>query len=471
MEASPNVESLGVYKALYDCLPYEVHVWQVVYDDHGEVANWRLLDANPQALASWSASLGEVVGRTAEEIFPGSTATEQFLPVVRRILASGKPFEWEEAFSGTGQLLHMVSIPLDGAFISCGADVSRYHQTEEQLRKKSRELEGSLKRLELATGAANFGVWELDLRSSALTWDESMHRIYGVELPADSLAIQSWAGAVDPDDLPRVEAQLAAAVESDALFESEFRIIRQNDGAHRYIAAQGGVERAADGTPARMIGINLDVTERHELEQELGRKVAQLDRALDQTLETVALMVELRDPYTAGHERLVGRLAEHIGRELGWPENRCKTLRMAGIVHDIGKIGIPAEILVKPAALSEDEYALVKSHAENGFAILEKIDFERPIADIVLQHHERLDGSGYPAGLAGDAILPEARVIAAADVIESMASHRPYRPALGIEAALAELQAGSGRLYDPDIVTAVARIHARGELPQLLVLE
>jgi HD-GYP domain-containing protein (c-di-GMP phosphodiesterase class II) len=140
-------------------------------------------------------------------------------------------------------------------------------------------------------------------------------------------------------------------------------------------------------------------------------------------------------------------------------------------VHDVGKIGIPAEILVKPAALSEDEYALVKTHAANGFAILRKIDFELPIAEIVLQHHERMDGSGYPAGLAGDAILPEARVIAAADVIESMASHRPYRPARGIDAAVAELQEGSGRLYDPAVAAAVARIHARGELADLLALE
>jgi len=189
-----------------------------------------------------------------------------------------------------------------------------------------------------------------------------------------------------------------------------------------------------------------------------------LERAMEETVQVVASTVEMRDAYTAGHQRRVTKIAEAIAAELGFSDDRIRGLRLAGLVHDLGKVKIPAEILSKPGKLSPIEYELIKSHSQAGYDILKPVQFPWPIADIVLQHHERLDGSGYPKGLKGDAILLEARILAVADVVESMVSHRPYRPALGIDAALAEIQAGSGTLYDPTVVGACLRLFRAGHL-------
>jgi HD-GYP domain-containing protein (c-di-GMP phosphodiesterase class II) len=143
---------------------------------------------------------------------------------------------------------------------------------------------------------------------------------------------------------------------------------------------------------------------------------------------------------------------------MGWDDERCKNLELVGLVHDIGKIAVPAEILSKPGRLSPLEMELVKCHAQAGYDILKDVTFAIPVAEIIRQHHERMDGSGYPRGLQGDAILPEARVLAVADVVESMAAHRPYRPALGLDVAMAEIDKHRGQLYDPEVADAMARL-------------
>lgn len=211
-----------------------------------------------------------------------------------------------------------------------------------------------------------------------------------------------------------------------------------------------------------------DTTERFQTEQRISSYVKQLEGAMRGTLEVVARMVDLRDPYTAGHERRVGLIAKAIGTELGWSVDRCDALELMGMVHDVGKIAIPTEILTKPGRLTSIEFQIVQSHAETGWEILRHVSFGLPVAEVVYQHHERMDGSGYPRGLVGEAILPEARVLAVADVVESMASHRPYRPSLGLAAALAELERGRGTQYDADVVAALLRLVHEKEyvLPQ-----
>ncbi|OYY73743.1 MAG: two-component system response regulator [Gammaproteobacteria bacterium 28-57-27] len=168
--------------------------------------------------------------------------------------------------------------------------------------------------------------------------------------------------------------------------------------------------------------------------------------------------VEARDPYTAGHQRRVAHLAVEIARELQWPEDQIEGLYLASVVHDFGKIRIPAEILSKPGRLSELEFAFIKQHPETGYEILKSVDFPWPIAQAVLQHHERLDGSGYPYGLKEDEILAEAKVLSVADVVEAMTSHRPYRAALGLDAALDEITRHRGVLYDSRVVDACLRV-------------
>ena len=176
------------------------------------------------------------------------------------------------------------------------------------------------------------------------------------------------------------------------------------------------------------------------------------------TVHVVNTLSEMRDPYTAGHERKVAELAVDIGAELGLSARQQEGLHVAGFLHDIGKITVPAEILAKPGKLSWIEHRLVQEHAQAGYEVLKNVKFPWQIAEVVHQHHERIDGSGYPQGLKGEAILLKARILAVADVVEAMSSHRPYRPARGIEAALAEIERGRGTFFDTNVVDACLRL-------------
>lgn len=187
-----------------------------------------------------------------------------------------------------------------------------------------------------------------------------------------------------------------------------------------------------------------------------------LQKSLEQSIQAIADTVEARDPYTAGHQRRVSELAVAIARELGLPEEKVHGIRLAATIHDLGKIRVPAEILTKPGKLSDIEFMLMKTHPQAGYDILKDVDFPWPIADIVRQHHERLDGSGYPQGLKDGQILFESRIMTVADVVESMASHRPYRPTLGIEAALQEIERGRGSAYDPAVADACLKLFREG---------
>jgi HD-GYP domain-containing protein (c-di-GMP phosphodiesterase class II) len=180
--------------------------------------------------------------------------------------------------------------------------------------------------------------------------------------------------------------------------------------------------------------------------------------ALSASVAALVTAMGTRDPYTTGHESRVADISVAIGREMGWEEGRLQGVRLAAMVHDIGKIAIPAEILTKPARLSPAEYAIVKEHPDTGYTILKDVPFLWPIADMVRQHHEMLDGSGYPLGLKADQILPESKVLAVADIVEAMASMRPYRPARGLEVALAEVESQAGKQLDAEVVRICASL-------------
>ncbi len=199
-------------------------------------------------------------------------------------------------------------------------------------------------------------------------------------------------------------------------------------------------------------GIIRDITERKQVEEERRVNADKQAQALAQTIDAVAAMVEARDPYTAGHQRRVAELSCAIAGEMGFSADKIHGLRLAATIHDLGKIHIPAEILSKPGRLSPIEFELIKGHPQAGYDIIKDVQFPWPISQMVLQHHERLDGSGYPQGLKDEQILPEAKILAVADVVEAMVSHRPYRPGLGIDAALEEITNKRGVLYDPAVV-------------------
>ena len=201
-----------------------------------------------------------------------------------------------------------------------------------------------------------------------------------------------------------------------------------------------------------------DITDRKKAEEQLRESLEQLRRAIQTTIQVLVLAVEIKDPYTGGHQRRMTNLARTMATEMGLPPGKIEGLRMAGVIHDIGKITLPTEILSKPTKLSAIEFSLLKEHVRLGYDILKDVESPWPLAEIVLQHHERMDGSGYPQGLKGEEILIEARILAVADVVEAMASHRPYRPALGIGAALEEIEKNRGLLYDSHAVDACLRV-------------
>ena len=231
--------------------------------------------------------------------------------------------------------------------------------------------------------------------------------------------------------------------------------MKTRNGSDRYFEGTARVVSwDNNGAPSVVVKIYKDITDRRLAEKELKDSMKMLRKNLAGTIQAIARTVETRDAYTAGHQRRATEVARAIAFEMGLSKQVIDGIRMAGVIHDLGKISVPAEILSKPGKLSDSEFSLIKQHPQAGYEILKGIDFKWPVADIVLQHHERLDGSGYPYNLQKDDILPEARILGVADVIEAMASHRPYRPALGIDDAFEEITMNSGTLYDPDVVDA-----------------
>ena len=233
---------------------------------------------------------------------------------------------------------------------------------------------------------------------------------------------------------------------------------RRSDGEQMTCLITSTERLAGNGSLREYQTIVRDVTEQNLNQQRLQETLEMLRRNLNGVVQCVALVIEKKDPYTAGHQRRVTDLARAIAKEMGLSRSQREAIRMAGIIHDIGKISIPAEILSKPGRLTEIEFSILKAHPHIGYDILKEIEWPYPIAEIVLQHHERMDGSGYPLGLSGEEILMEARVLGVADVVEAMASNRPYRPGLGIDKASEEISKNRGILHDADVVDACLKV-------------
>lgn len=217
------------------------------------------------------------------------------------------------------------------------------------------------------------------------------------------------------------------------------------------------------GKVTGVIGLSKDITVQRKAEQKLKTTYRRLKKTMDATIDTMSKIIEAKDPYTADHQHRVCQLAVPLARELGLAEDKVEGIRIASLIHDIGKIGLPTEILSKPTKLNDIEFSLIKGHSQIGYDILKFIDFSYPIEKIVLQHHERINGSGYPNGLRADKILLEARILGVADVVEAMSSHRPYRPALGIDKALEEIIQNKGILYDPEVVDICLKLFKEKE--------
>jgi PAS domain S-box-containing protein len=255
--------------------------------------------------------------------------------------------------------------------------------------------------------------------------------------------------------LPEPDPSTAAAAGPTPVIENV--LTARNGGT---IPIEQSVSAFIDARKNRLGSVLIfrDITRRKQAEAELRASRDRLQKALAGTIQAMGLTIEMRDPYTAGHQRRVSKLSCAMALDMGLPAVQIEGIRMAGDIHDLGKIYVPAEILSKPGQLTEIEFSIIRTHSQVGYDILKSIEFPWPLATIIYQHHERLDGSGYPNKLKGADILLEARIICVADVVEAMSSHRPYRPSHGVEKALEEITRNRGRLYDEAVVDSCLKL-------------
>jgi PAS domain S-box-containing protein len=319
-------------------------------------------------------------------------------------------------------------------------DITERKQAEQTIK----ESEEKYRTVFENTGTATIIIEEDKTISMVNTQSEKMYGYSKEEIENK----MKWTDFVIPEDLERMKKYHIARRKAGkkAPTEYEFRLIDKKGNVKNIFLKIGMIPNTK-----KSVASLLDITERKQAEE-------RLKKTMNATIDTMSKIIEAKDPYTAGHQKRVSQLAVAVAKELNLSQDKVEGIRIASLIHDIGKIGIPTEILSKPIKLTDIEFGLIKGHSQTGYDILKSIDFSYPIANIVLQNHERLNGSGYPNNLKGDKILLEAKIIGVADVVEAMSSHRPYRPALGIDKALEEISQNKGILYDPKIVDVCIKL-------------
>ncbi|NPU84305.1 MAG: PAS domain S-box protein [Syntrophaceae bacterium] len=370
-------------------------------------------------------------------------------PWESRLLAKDGRYVWVRAAISR-------QIYRDGRY--CGisgtlSDVTERRRMEEDLAESRRRLANLMDHLPgMAYRCSNHRSWTLDYASAGCLELTG----YAPDELIGKRAI-TFSEIIHPEDRDQVWDSIQSSIAAARTYRLTYRI-RSKDGQEKYVTEQGNAIPSADGEITGLEGFISDITDQYLAESRARDSFARLRRALGGIIKVMASTIEYRDPCTSGHQQRVADLARRIAQEMGLPADQVDGLRMAGVIHDIGKVAVPAEILGKPSELGPIEMLLVKTHAQTGFEILREIEFPWPIARMVLEHHERLDGTGYPSGLKGDEMLLESKILAVADVVEAMCSHRPYRPALGAEAAMEEIRTHRGILYDATVVDACLRL-------------
>jgi PAS domain S-box-containing protein len=329
------------------------------------------------------------------------------------------------------------------AAIECIRDNTGRRHAQENLRQAEERYRSIFEN-------AQEGIYRSTPGGRIIMANPAMAKIFGYASPEEIMSgITDVARQlyVDPEDRTKIRQ----IIEEQGFVRNYETQLYRKDGSIIWISITMRAIRDEKGQLLYYEGMDEDITNRKE-------SAERMRKALGATVQAMAVTVETRDPYTAGHQRRVADLARSIATEMNLSTDQIDGIRMAAIIHDLGKISVPAEILSKPTKLTALEFSLIKTHAQSGYDILKDIDFPWPIARMVLEHHERMDGSGYPNGLIAEETLLESRILAVADVVESMASHRPYRPALGIDAALKEIEKNRGALYDTGAVDACVRL-------------
>jgi PAS domain S-box-containing protein len=391
----------------------------------------------------------ELAGHSMEALFPAKEDHEKLARESQPLLAQGRVYQGDVQMrrkDGSLAWIHLAAKSAAREKESAGAiwvfeDITERKFAELRLERRETYFRALIEN-------CNDVIVVVDAAAVIKYESRGIERVLGYS-PAERTG-RSGLELVHPDDAAKVRAAYQRILRGESQHIAvEFRM-RHRDGSWRTVEGIGSGAFDIDGEKVGVVNLH-DVTERRRGEQRLLK-------SMEGAISAIAAAAELRDPYTAGHERRVADLAAAIAREMGLPEDRVHGIHLAGVVHDIGTIHVPAEILVKPSRLSQLEVAMVRTHCQAGYDVLKNIDFPWPIARIVLQHHELNDGSGYPLGLKGEEILLEARILTVADVVEAMVSHRPYSAAVPIDAALSEIVMNRGTRFDARVVDACLRL-------------
>ncbi len=421
-------------------------------------ADLMVTDISPSAERLMGYRPEEIVGRPVTDL-KGILTPESFLLATEqiRLILRGEPTPTSvyRFIAKDGTIRHGETsggpIRREGriiGMISVARDISDRLRTEEALReseKKYRELYDFLP----------IPVYEMDLEANLTAANRAIFETFRGSEKDIEKGFKVW-DLLAPEAVETSKENIQRLIRGETVGGTEYNLRRMDGTVFPAIVISSVIRR--EGRPVGLRGAIVDITARRKAEEKLQQTLASLNRAVSTTIRVMVAAVEARDPYTSGHQFRSADLARAIAEEMGLPRDRIDGIRVAASIHDIGKISIPAEILSKPSRLTELEFAMIQEHSRTGYEILKDVESAWPLAEIVRQHHERMDGSGYPRKLAGDAILIEARIIGVADVVEAMASHRPYRPSLGIEAALKEIVRRRGIAYDRDVVDACVRL-------------
>jgi len=330
------------------------------------------------------------------------------------------------------------------------------NQYANNLEKIIEERIKEIKKLSDAFKATTEGIIITDLKAKIIEVNKAMLKMYGTNNKEDLVGKSSF-DLIVPENREKAFAGMKKVMEKGYAKDRKYHVATK-DGRKLPVEMSISIMKGVDSEPIGFVGIVRDITDREQAEQKLQQSYQKLRKTMEDAIYTIGKIAETRDPYTAGHQLKVSKLAITIAREMKLSEDKIEGIRIASLIHDIGKISVPTEILSKSTTLTDIEFSLIRCHSQIGYDILKSIDFSYPVAQIVLQHHERLNGSGYPNNLKGDKILLEARILGVADVVEAMSYHRPYRPALGIDKALEEISKNKGILYDPKVVDACLRL-------------